>query len=589
MADYDVGKAFRRIENELISSMISNLQNHRAQETAEGIQWSQWQAKQLQALDAYKRQNKEKFSGKFAAINENISEAIQEAYNTGGMEQEMKILKAIKKGYTGSKRKFNGATNTEGEFFKVNERKLNALINSTTHDMQEAESAVLRMANDKYRKIIFDAQVYANAGGTTYEKAVDMATRDFLAAGLNCVEYKNGARHTISDYADMAVRTANKRAYLRGEGTKRAEWGIHTVIVNKRGNACPLCLPFVGMVLIDDVYSGGSSEDGDYTLLSSAMTRGFLHPRCEDNYTTYFEGISTPPKEQKLSRADIEDVEEKQKQEQQKQYAENQAKRMDRLAKYSLNEDNKKLYSARAERWKDRAENLGNPVANSAESGIIEETKTLSLNNIEDFEKWQNDYYKLNSNVSFERKDNPNIYEYTGGAYDAINAVERGGKQYEKAKKCYGNDLSEYKKISDSISKELSKFKLNTPLNLKRSVGDVDYITDATSSIEDMKNMIGKTFVEKGFTSTTLCADAQLSFGGFKDTKTTLDIIAPKYTKGAYVYKMSDSPAEFEFLIDKNTKFKILDAGEREIVVKDYKGNDVKRIERFMKLKVVGQ
>lgn len=371
MADYDVGKAFRRIENELISSMISNLQNHRAQETAEGIQWSQWQAKQLQALDAYKRQNKEKFSGKFAAINENISKSIQEAYNTGGMEQEIKILKAIEKGYTGSKRKFNGATNTKGEFFKVNERKLNALVNSTTHDMQKAESAVLRMANDKYRKIIFDAQVYANAGGTTYEKAVDMATRDFLAAGLNCVEYKNGARHTISDYADMAVRTANKRAYLRGEGTKRAEWGIHTVIVNKRGNACPLCLPFVGMVLIDDVYSGGSSEDGDYTLLSSAMTRGFLHPRCEDNYTTYFEGISTPPKEQKLSRADIEDVEEKQKQEQQKQYAENQAKRMDRLAKYSLNEDNKKLYSVRVAQWRNKANVIDKSVAKSGKNGII--------------------------------------------------------------------------------------------------------------------------------------------------------------------------------------------------------------------------
>ena len=45
--------------------------------------------------------------------------------------------------------------------------KLNALINATTDDMKKAESAVLRMADDKYRKIIFDAQVYANAGGTT--------------------------------------------------------------------------------------------------------------------------------------------------------------------------------------------------------------------------------------------------------------------------------------------------------------------------------------------------------------------------------------------------------------------------------------
>ena len=85
-------------------------------------------------------------------------------------------------------------------------------------DMKKAETAVLRMANDQYRKVIFNAQVYANTGAGTYEKAVDMATKDFFSAGLNCVEYANGARHTIADYADMAIRTACKSAYLQGEG-----------------------------------------------------------------------------------------------------------------------------------------------------------------------------------------------------------------------------------------------------------------------------------------------------------------------------------------------------------------------------------
>lgn len=49
--------------------------------------------------------------------------------------------------------------------------------------MEKAETAVLRMSEDQYRKIIFNAQVYANTGAGTYEKAVDMASRDFLAAG----------------------------------------------------------------------------------------------------------------------------------------------------------------------------------------------------------------------------------------------------------------------------------------------------------------------------------------------------------------------------------------------------------------------
>lgn len=39
------------------------------------------------------------------------------------------------------------------------------------------------MSNDKYRKAIFNAQVYANTGAGTYEKAVDMACKDMLNAG----------------------------------------------------------------------------------------------------------------------------------------------------------------------------------------------------------------------------------------------------------------------------------------------------------------------------------------------------------------------------------------------------------------------
>ena len=105
-----------------------------------------------------------------------------------------------------------------------------------------------------------------------------MATKDFLSAGLNCIEYSNGARHTLADYADMAIRTASKRAYLQGEGEMRQQWGMHLVILNKRGdNPCPKCLPFVGKIMIDDVWSGGSSKDGKYPLMSTAIAVGLYH------------------------------------------------------------------------------------------------------------------------------------------------------------------------------------------------------------------------------------------------------------------------------------------------------------------------
>ena len=285
------------------------------------------------------------------------------------------------------------------------------------------------------------------------------------------------------------------------------------------------------------------------------------------------------------------------------------AERFDRRAEYSLDGDNKRIAQTRADEWYDKAKKAKKKskkidtgtnqksdvqkktVEKAENNDIIKETKQLSLSNVEEFENWQNDYYELNKDVSFSRDDNPSIYRYTGGDYDIINALERGGESLEKVKKRYGEKyVSSLNGVGDEISKELSKFKLNEPLKLKRSVGNVDFITNATSSVEDMRKMIGKKFTEKGFTSTTLCSDTQLAFGGIdKPTRTTLEIIAPKETKGAYLYKISDSPAEFEFLIDRNTTYEVVDAGEREITVKDYKGNYEKKTERFMTLKVVEQ
>ena len=61
----------------------------------------------------------------------------------------------------------------------------------------------------------------------------------------------------------------------------RQEWGVSTVIMNKRGNPCPKCLPWVGKVLIDDVWSGESRKDGPYPLMSTAIAAGLYHPRCK--------------------------------------------------------------------------------------------------------------------------------------------------------------------------------------------------------------------------------------------------------------------------------------------------------------------
>lgn len=393
MSDYNIKEAFERIENELIDSMMRNFSRHRAEEIKEGYNWTQWQAEQLKSLEEYRKHNAKKFGKRFKTINGKVEEMIRTAKADGNASQEAEILEAVKDGFKAPKKP---SAHSTAEFFKVNDRKLDALIKSTTDDLKRAETAVLRMSNDKYRKAIFNAQVAMNTGAVTYEKAVDIACKDMLNAGLNCVEYKNGARHTLSDYADMAVKTANKRAYLRGEGEKRAEWGVSLVVVNSRQGGCPDCAKYIGKVFIDDVYSNGKKSDGNYPLLSTAIKNGLFHPRCKDSTSTYYpelDDLDAPLSEDEIKELDRQrGIEEKQ------QYAQRQAERFDRRAEYSLDEDNKRIAQTRADEWHDRANTLeekakkaGNvnkitaeSVAKSGKSGIIKEKSKKPITPITD-------------------------------------------------------------------------------------------------------------------------------------------------------------------------------------------------------------
>lgn len=380
--EYDIEKAFRAIEDELIHSMIRNFKQHRAEETKGGFNWSAWQIEQLKSLEQYKKANAEKFSSRFSNINASVEELIKEARAQGGSEQEEQILKAIKNGFKAAKPPGQGM---EAAFFRLNDKKIEALAKATKNDLSKAERATLRMANDKYRQIIFNAQVYANTGAGTYEKAVDMATRDFLSAGINSIEYKDGSRHNIKEYAGMAIRTADKRAYLTGEGEKRKEWGVTTVIVKKRGNACPKCLPFCGKILIDDVWSGGV-PDGKHKLMSQAIAAGLYHPNCKDIHTTYFEGITKYG--EPYTDTELKQIEGDYNEEQKQKYAQRQAERFDRLEKYSLDDDNKKMYAARKKQWEKQADSKqAYKTVNRGESKIAEvkNNRNINISEVEDY------------------------------------------------------------------------------------------------------------------------------------------------------------------------------------------------------------
>lgn len=347
---YSIEEAFQRIEEEMIVSMARNLRHHVNLEKEEGFEYTMWQAEQLAALKEYREQNKKAFSGYFSTINDKIGEVIQKAYETGNLDQEIEILEAIRKGakIPGSRE----SKKLQGAFFRINQRKIDALIKATTGEMARAETAMLRMADDAYRQTIFNAATYYNTGAGTLPQCVDMATKDFLAKGINCVEYANGARVGIDSYARMALRTAQTRAYVQGEATKRDEWGVNTVIVNKRGVACPRCLKYVGKVFYDDVWGSIAVTDNKYPKLSEAIEGGLYHPNCKDIHTTYFEGINSPPG--RMTKEQVAKANRVYQLEQEQRYNERQIRKYKRLALGTVDPEMKAGHQKKLTAWQSR-------------------------------------------------------------------------------------------------------------------------------------------------------------------------------------------------------------------------------------------
>ncbi|MBU3205584.1 phage minor capsid protein [Clostridium algidicarnis] len=302
---YDIRKIFEDMELNLISSMKRAFYFHQIDQNKEGFEWEQWQLTKLREIEKYRKRNKKLVDSYNGPIQKAIDRELQGNY-TKGQSRVEKLIDKVKRffgvdnkvtseivlpldteesqsvrGYIDKILNRSTKPPQEANFFGVNDKKIEALQKSVTEDLIKGQRAVLRKMDDVYRQTIYKAQVNMQAGAKTLNQAVDMATKDFLDKGINCIEYKDGKRVNIASYAEMALRTASHRATLLGEGKKRDEYGLHLVVVSAHANTCKHCEPWQGKVLIDDVFSHPSKdfieENKQYPLLSEAIEKGLLH------------------------------------------------------------------------------------------------------------------------------------------------------------------------------------------------------------------------------------------------------------------------------------------------------------------------
>lgn len=308
----DIAKIFEEIELRLIASLKRNLSRHKAEEEKEGFEWSAWQAEKLNNIDNFRKENAQIADEYVDVIDDETRQLMTDQFHEGEHTAEQSVIDVSESGVNvpdvpAQPQPPEAPTAIpDDHFFGVNKPKMDKLMEDVTTLEKTALTAAVRNMDDVYRTTLNKVQLMMGTGSITLNEAIDLATRDFLDKGINCIVYADGRRVNIADYVRMALHTTSTRATLQGAAKRFAELGYDTVLISQYGGCSKTCEPWQGKVYIDDVFTVWSGErSGDFgkshycdkwfMLLSVAIRGGLFHPNCRHTMGQYIEGLTKIP------------------------------------------------------------------------------------------------------------------------------------------------------------------------------------------------------------------------------------------------------------------------------------------------------
>lgn len=308
----DIAKIFEEIELRLIASLKRNLSRHKAEEEKEGFEWSAWQAEKLNNIDNFRKENAQIADEYVDVIDDETRQLMTNQFHEGEHTAEQSVIDVSESGVNvpdvpAQPQPPEAPTAIpDDHFFGVNKPKMDKLMEDVTTLEKTALTAAVRNMDDVYRTTLNKVQLMMGTGSITLNEAIDLATRDFLDKGINCIVYADGRRVNIADYVRMALRTTSTRATLQGAAKRFAELGYDTVLISQYGGCSETCEPYQGKVYIDDVFTiWNGARSGDFgksnycdkwfMLLSVAIRGGLFHPNCRHTMWQYIEGLTKIP------------------------------------------------------------------------------------------------------------------------------------------------------------------------------------------------------------------------------------------------------------------------------------------------------
>lgn len=311
----DIARIFEEIELRLIASLKRNLSRHKAEEEKEGFEWAAWQAEKLNNIDNFRKENAQIADEYVDVIDDETRQLMTDQFHEGEHTAEQSVIDVSESGVNvpdvpdvpAQPQPPEAPTAIpDDHFFGVNKPKMDKLMEDVTTLEKTALTAAVRNMDDVYRTTLNKVQLMMGTGSITLNEAIDLATRDFLDKGINCIVYADGRRVNIADYVRMALRTTSTRATLQGAAKRFAELGYDTVLISQYGGCSETCEPYQGKVYIDDVFTiWNGARSGDFgksnycdkwfMLLSVAIRGGLFHPNCRHTMGQYIEGLTKIP------------------------------------------------------------------------------------------------------------------------------------------------------------------------------------------------------------------------------------------------------------------------------------------------------
>lgn len=133
---------------------------------------------------------------------------------------------------------------------------------------------------------------------------------------------------------------------------------------------------------------------------------------------------------QPVTEEELAEMERREKLEQKQSYCENEVKKNRRIAKHSLDADNKRIYNHRAEVFEEKAEEAGEALAKSGESGIIKPKNVKSVVHNKDLSKY--------INKSITETNNKSIREwYVANVNNIPNMIDKSLSKEEQARQAF--------------------------------------------------------------------------------------------------------------------------------------------------------